>query len=93
MENAAQNVVELIGQRQDGLQEGRVPGKGTVSRVLERSLFPWVASTCEVDENDAKTPDIVRGASVKRLPGRRLQTLWKKGRKQLVSQEGLMTMT
>lgn len=44
-EDPSQNIIELIRHGQDRFEESRVPAKGSVGRVVERGLFPGVAST------------------------------------------------
>lgn len=47
----AKDVVEFIRQRQNGLQEIRVPGESPVRGILSGCLFPWIAATCKIDKN------------------------------------------
>jgi hypothetical protein len=83
-EDSSQNVVQFFRQRENGLQEVLGSGIGTVSRVLEGSLFPWVASTGEVDEDDSKAPDIIGGAKVVGLPSRGVQAFWRWGKEKML---------
>lgn len=42
--------------------------------VLKGSLFPRIASTCEVDEDDSKTPDIIGSTVIEWFPRGMIQT-------------------
>ena len=68
VEDAAKDVIEVIGQRQDGLEESRLAHESTVGGILKRGLLPRVATTSQVDEDHSQTPDIIGGAHVVRVP-------------------------
>lgn len=63
-EDAGQDVVQLVRQRQNGLEEARVAGIGAVRRVLDGGLLPRVTAAGQVDQDDAEAPDIVGRAVV-----------------------------
>lgn len=48
LEDAAEDIVELVGKRQDGLEEFWVPEEGVEGGVVGGSLLPGVAATGEV---------------------------------------------
>lgn len=60
-------MVQFVRHGENGLQKLRVAGEGSVDGILERGLLPWVASTCEVYQDDTEAPDIIGGAEVGRL--------------------------
>lgn len=60
-EDTAQNVDHLRGQGQDGLEEERILEIGPESGILERGAFPGVATTGQVDQHHAETPDVIGG--------------------------------
>lgn len=64
LKNPAKDVVQVIRQRQDGLQKLRILGEGLVCGILNGRLLPWVTATGEIDQNHAKGPDVVGCASV-----------------------------
>lgn len=64
LKDHAKNLVQLIGQRQNGLQEITVPGESLVCGILSGSLFPWITATCEIDKNNTQGPYVVWRASV-----------------------------
>lgn len=55
-------MVQFVRHGENGLQELRIAGEGSVGGILERGLLPWVASTCEVYQDDTEAPDIIGGA-------------------------------
>lgn len=55
----AENQVQLGRQRKDGPEETGILQKSSEGAIALRSTLPWVSSTCEVDEDDAKGPDII----------------------------------
>lgn len=58
------NFVQFIRNRKNGLQKVTIPGESLVCGVLNAGLFPWIASTCQVDKNNTQGPNIVGGTSV-----------------------------
>ncbi len=54
LKDHAEDVVQFIRQRQDGLQEPTIPGEGLIRGILHRSLFPWVATARQVDQYHAE---------------------------------------
>lgn len=75
VEDVSQDIIEVIRQRQDGLEEAWRAGVRTVGRVLDRSLLPRVAATCQVDQDNTKAPDIIGCTHVVGLPCSGLKTL------------------
>jgi hypothetical protein len=69
IEDTGQDFVHIIRDGEDSLEEILGAGVGPISRILVRGLLPWVASTSQVDEDDAEAPDIVGSAHVVGLPG------------------------
>lgn len=55
----AQDHLQLGRDGQNGSQELGVLSKGPEGRVASAGLLPWVATTCEVHEDDSKAPDVV----------------------------------
>jgi hypothetical protein len=58
------DVVQFIRYWKNGLQKVTVPGECLVCGILNAGLFPWIASTCQVDKDNTKGPNIVGRASV-----------------------------
>ena len=60
IQNADQQRVDLVGDRQDcGKEMGGVLEVGAKSRVAEGSRLPRVTTSEKIEENDAEGPDIV----------------------------------
>lgn len=74
VEDAGQDVIQVIRHGEDGLEKIPGLGIGSVCRVLERGLLPRVTPTGQVDQDNSEAPNIIRGAHVIRLPGRGVQT-------------------
>jgi hypothetical protein len=53
VEDASQNVVEIVCHGEDGLEKVPRPRVGPISRVLVRCLLPWVAAAGEVKQDDS----------------------------------------
>jgi hypothetical protein len=76
VEDASQNIIELICQGKDSLEEILRASISSVGRVLKGSLLPWVASASEINQDNSQTPDVIGGTHVVWFPCRRIQALW-----------------
>lgn len=59
IEDPPQNGVQLVRDGKNGPEEVGILHEGTEGRVLQRGLFPRVASASQVHEDDAQRPDVI----------------------------------
>ena len=64
LKDHAKDFVQFVRQRQNGLQETTVQSESLVCGILNAGLFPWVASTCQVNKDNTKGPYVVGCTSV-----------------------------
>jgi len=57
--NASQYAIKLLRKRQDRFEKFWVPQKGSESGVFDGSLFPWIAATGKIDQDNSKRPHII----------------------------------
>lgn len=59
LEDAAEDVVELVGDWEDSLEEVGVAAVSCKGGVVQGSLLPWVTAAGEVDKDDTKSPYVI----------------------------------
>lgn len=59
IKDALKNLIKIIGDGKNGLQKAAVFHESSESGIVHGGSLPWVATTSEVDQNDAKGPDII----------------------------------
>lgn len=64
LKDPAQNQVQFGRQWKNGPEETGILQESSESAIALRSTLPWVSSTCEVDKDDTKGPDIIWSRSI-----------------------------
>lgn len=59
VEDATEDGIEFVGEREDGAEEGGIVEVGEVGFILQTGPLPWVAPAGQVDEDDTEGPDVV----------------------------------
>lgn len=70
IKNSSQNVVEIIREGQDRFEEAAVLHVSTESGIVHGSPLPGVTATGQVDQDDAKGPDIIGSRGVASIRAR-----------------------
>jgi hypothetical protein len=69
-EDPTKNQIQIGRKWKNCPQEAGIFEIGAEGAIALRGAFPWVAATCEVDEDDTKRPDVVGSGSIARRSSR-----------------------
>lgn len=79
LEDHVEDFVELVREREDGLEELAVCQVGAERGVLRGGRLPGVAAAGQVHQDDSEAPDIIWGAGIEGHPRRLILTFYKRG--------------